>query len=77
VVKVPLTADYRHDVAAMLKAQPAAASSISAIRTIHGDHHAEGPDPRPHRQAPANAILLVDEAYFHYAGKPDYETVTR
>jgi histidinol-phosphate aminotransferase len=76
VVKVPLTGDYRHDVPAMLKA----AAGGGLIYVCNPNNPTATITPKAQireliAQAPSNAILLVDEAYFHYAESPDYETV--
>ncbi len=76
VVKVPLTADYRHDVPGMLKA--AAGGGLVYVCNPNNPTATITPKGQIREliaQAPANAILLVDEAYFHYAESPDYETV--
>lgn len=72
VTKVPLTADYRHDVKAMLAADPNAGlyyvcspnnptGTLTPIEDILwlADNK------------PKDAILLVDEAYIHFAGTPN------
>jgi histidinol-phosphate aminotransferase len=76
VIKVPLTADYRHDVPAMLKA--AAGGGLVYVCNPNNPTATITPKAQIREliaQAPANAVLLVDEAYFHYADSPDYETV--
>jgi histidinol-phosphate aminotransferase len=76
VVKVPLTADYRHDVPAMLLA----ASGGGLVYICNPNNPTATITPKAQireliAQAPANATVLVDEAYHHYADSPDYETV--
>ena len=71
VKRVPLTADYRHDVKAMLAADPNAGlyyictpnnptGTITPIADIEWLR----------ANKPADAIILVDEAYTHFAGVP-------
>jgi len=76
VVKVPLTADYRHDVPAMLKA----AAGGGLIYVCNPNNPTATITPKGQlrdliAQAPAGATVLVDEAYFHYTNSADYETV--
>jgi histidinol-phosphate aminotransferase len=78
IVKVPLTADYRHDVPGMLKAAGAAAGT-GLIYVCNPNNPTATLTPKAQirdliAQA-AGSTILVDEAYFHYADSPDYETV--
>ncbi|HSS49141.1 MAG TPA: aminotransferase class I/II-fold pyridoxal phosphate-dependent enzyme, partial [Thermoanaerobaculia bacterium] len=76
VVKVPLTADHRHDVPAMLKA--AAGGGLLYVCNPNNPTATITPKGQIRdliAQAPANATVLVDEAYHHYADSADYETV--
>jgi len=76
VLKVPLTADYRHDVPGMLKA--AAAGGLIYVCNPNNPTATITPKGQIHdliARAPAGVIVLVDEAYFHYADSADYETV--
>jgi histidinol-phosphate aminotransferase len=75
IVRVPLTADYRHDVAGLLKA----AAGGGLIYVCNPNNPTATLTPKAQvrdliAQA-AGATVLVDEAYFHYADSPDYETV--
>ncbi|MEA2603623.1 MAG: histidinol-phosphate aminotransferase [Acidobacteriota bacterium] len=75
IVRVPLTADYRHDVAGLLKA----AAGTGLIYVCNPNNPTATLTPKAQirelvAQA-AGATVLVDEAYFHYADSPDYETV--
>jgi histidinol-phosphate aminotransferase len=75
IVRVPLTADYRHDVPAMLKA--AAGGGLIYVCNPNNPTATLTPKAQVREliaQA-AGATVLVDEAYFHYADSPDYETV--
>ncbi len=76
VVKVPLAADHRHDVPAMLKA--AAGGGLLYVCNPNNPTATITPKGQIRdliAQAPANATVLVDEAYHHYADSADYETV--
>ncbi|WP_294392576.1 pyridoxal phosphate-dependent aminotransferase [uncultured Sphingomonas sp.] len=71
VTKVPLTADYRHDVRGMLAADPNA-----GLYYICSPNNPTGTLTPLEDIAwladnkPKDAILLVDEAYIHFAGTP-------
>lgn len=76
VVRVPLTADHRHDLAKMLAAAPGAGlfyvcnpNNPTASLTPKGEVRAFL------ARAPREALVLVDEAYFHYADSAEYESV--
>ncbi|HEX4963842.1 MAG TPA: aminotransferase class I/II-fold pyridoxal phosphate-dependent enzyme [Thermoanaerobaculia bacterium] len=76
VVKVPLAAGYRHDVAGLLKA----AAGGGLVYVCNPNNPTATITPKAEIrdlivQAPAGATVLVDEAYFHYADSGDYETV--
>lgn len=76
VVKVPLTADHRHDVPGMLKA--AAGGGLVYVCNPNNPTGTITPKAQIRdliAQAPASATVLVDEAYHHYADSADYETV--
>ncbi|HYX25090.1 MAG TPA: aminotransferase class I/II-fold pyridoxal phosphate-dependent enzyme [Thermoanaerobaculia bacterium] len=79
VVKVPLTADYRHDVPALLKA--AAGGGLVYVCNPNNPTATITPKAQVREliaQVPSTAngaIILVDEAYHHYADSGDYETV--
>jgi histidinol-phosphate aminotransferase len=72
VTKVPLTADYRHDVKAMLAADPNA-----GIYYVCSPNNPTGTITPIEdlvwlaRNKPADAILLIDEAYIHFSGMPN------
>jgi histidinol-phosphate aminotransferase len=74
VVKVPLTADYRHDLDRM---QPAGAG---LVYICNPNNPTASLTPKAEvrsflERAPAGTRVLVDEAYFHYAESGDYESV--
>lgn len=75
VVKVPLTATYAHDLARML-----AAANAGLIYICNPNNPTASITPKKEmreflRKVPAQTMVLVDEAYHHYADSPDYESV--
>jgi histidinol-phosphate aminotransferase len=74
VVKIPLTSDHRHDLERMLPEgaglvylcnpnnPTASLTPKAAVRTFLA-------------RVPVSTLVLVDEAYFHYAESGDYESV--
>jgi histidinol-phosphate aminotransferase len=76
VIKVPLTADHQHDLPAML----AAAGNAGLIYVCNPNNPTATITAKDKMQAflaalPAGVTALVDEAYFHYADDPAYESV--
>jgi histidinol-phosphate aminotransferase len=76
VVQVPLTPEHRHDLPAML----AAAGSNGLIYVCNPNNPTATITPKDRVRAfvaalPPGVTALVDEAYFHYAEDPDYESV--
>lgn len=74
VVKVPLTADYRHDLERMLPA------GAGLVYLCNPNNPTASLTPKAQvrsflARVPASAVVLVDEAYFHYAESGDYESV--
>ena len=75
IVKVPLTKNFSHDLAKML-----AAASEGLIYVCNPNNPTASITPRNEMRefigkVPRGTMILVDEAYFHYADSPDYETV--
>jgi histidinol-phosphate aminotransferase len=75
VVKVPLTNIFGHDLTKMLSA-----ASEGLIYICNPNNPTASITPRNEvrefiAKAPRQTMILVDEAYFHYADSPDYETV--
>jgi histidinol-phosphate aminotransferase len=71
VAEVPLTADYRHDVKAMLAADPNA--GVYYICTPNNPTSTITPMADVEwllANKPAGSIVLLDEAYTHFAGVP-------
>ena len=75
VVKVPLTSSYAHDLPKM-----GASAQKGLIYICNPNNPTASITPRNDvrdfiaRTSP-DTMILVDEAYFHYADSPDYETV--
>ena len=75
VVKVPLTSNFAHDLAAM---KAAAKGGLIYICNPNNPTASITPknDLREFLASTApDTMILVDEAYFHYADSPDYESV--
>ena len=75
VVKVPLTASFAHDLPKML-----GAAKRGLIYVCNPNNPTASITPKNELadfigKAPRETMILVDEAYFHYADSPDYESV--
>src|SRR4051794_7329569 len=75
VVKVPLTSSFQHDLPKMLDSVKA-----GLIYVCNPNNPTASITPKHQLRdfiatAPAQTMMLVDEAYFHYADSPDYESV--
>jgi histidinol-phosphate aminotransferase len=75
VVKVPLTADFHHDLAKM-----GGAAQKGLIYICNPNNPTASITPKNDlrdliAKTSPETMILVDEAYFHYADSPDYETV--
>jgi len=75
VVQVPLTASFAHDVTKML-----AAAGEGLIYICNPNNPTASITPKNEirkllTRAPRETIILVDEAYHHYADSADYESV--
>jgi len=75
VVKVPLTASFAHDLPKML-----AAVKRGLIYVCNPNNPTASITPKNELsefigKTPRETMILVDEAYFHYADSPDYESV--
>jgi histidinol-phosphate aminotransferase len=75
VVKVPLTSTFAHDLDKML-----AAAKGGLIYVCNPNNPTASITPKAELQdfvakTPPATTILVDEAYFHYADSPDYESV--
>jgi histidinol-phosphate aminotransferase len=76
VVKVPLTPSYSHDLEQM-----GAAAQKGLIYVCNPNNPTASITPKNKlrefiAKTSPETMILVDEAYFHYADSPDYETVT-
>src|SRR6266436_4409798 len=75
VVKVPLTSSFSHDLAKM-----SAAAKDGLIYICNPNNPTASITPKDElrefiAKTPRQTMILVDEAYFHYADSPDYESV--
>jgi hypothetical protein len=75
VVKVPLNASFAHDLDKMLTAAKA-----GLVYICNPNNPTASITPKKQlrdfiAKAPNDTIVLVDEAYHHYADSPDYESV--
>ncbi len=75
VVKVPLTVSYGHNLARMT-----AAANEGLIYVCNPNNPTASITPKNEvrefiGKASPQTMILVDEAYFHYADSPDYESV--
>jgi histidinol-phosphate aminotransferase len=75
VVKVPLTSSFAHDLAKML-----AAAKSGLIYVCNPNNPTASITPKGElrefiAKTPSETMILVDEAYFHFADSPDYESV--
>jgi len=75
VVRVPLTSSFGHDLPNMLSA-----ASEGLIYICNPNNPTASITPKSDvrefiAKVPRQTMILVDEAYFHYADNPDYETV--
>jgi histidinol-phosphate aminotransferase len=75
VVKVPLTSRFAHDLPKMLAA---AKEGLIYVCNPNNPTASITPNEELHdfiAKTPRETMVLVDEAYFHYADSPDYESV--
>jgi histidinol-phosphate aminotransferase len=75
VVKVPLTGSFSHNLAKMT-----AAAKKGLIYVCNPNNPTASITPKNEvrdfiAKTPGHTMILVDEAYFHYADSPDYESV--
>ena len=75
VVKVPLTSTYAHDLPKM-----AGSAKAGLIYVCNPNNPTASITPKDEVRdfiatTPAQTTILVDEAYFHYADSPNYESV--
>jgi histidinol-phosphate aminotransferase len=74
-VKVPLTSSFAHDLSKML-----GAAKKGLIYVCNPNNPTASITPKDElrdfiEKTPPETMVLVDEAYFHYADSPDYESV--
>src|SRR6185369_253426 len=75
VIRVPLTAGYAHNLSRMLSA-----ANAGLIYICNPNNPTASITPKKVmreflRKVPVQTMVLVDEAYHHYADSPDYESV--
>ena len=75
VVKVPLTGSFAHDLPKMM-----AAAKGGLIYVCNPNNPTASITPKDElrdfvEKTPGGTMILVDEAYFHYADSPDYESM--
>jgi len=75
IVKVPLTASFAHDLPKML-----AAAKKGLVYICNPNNPTASISPKNEvrqfiEKAPNETMILVDEAYYHYADGPDYESM--
>ncbi|HSS16461.1 MAG TPA: aminotransferase class I/II-fold pyridoxal phosphate-dependent enzyme [Candidatus Dormibacteraeota bacterium] len=75
VLKIPLTSSFAHDLPKML-----AAAKGGLIYVCNPNNPTASITPKEElrdfiAKTPPETMILVDEAYFHFADSPDYETV--
>jgi histidinol-phosphate aminotransferase len=75
VVKIPLTSNFAHDLPKMLSS-----AKGGLIYVCNPNNPTASITPRNELRdfilkAPRETMILVDEAYFHFADSPDYESV--
>ncbi len=75
VVKVPLTGSFAHDLPKMM-----AAAKGGLIYVCNPNNPTASITPKDKlrdfvEKTPRETMILVDEAYFHYADSPDYESM--
>ncbi len=75
VIRIPLTSSFAHDLPKMLSA-----ASEGLIYLCNPNNPTASITPKNEvrnfiAKVPQQTMILVDEAYFHYADSPDYETV--
>ena len=75
VVKAPLTATYAHDLPKMLSS-----AKSGLIYVCNPNNPTASITPKDELRdfiatTPSQTTILVDEAYFHYADSPDYDSV--
>ena len=75
VVKVPLTASFSHDLPKMMSA-----AKEGLVYICNPNNPTASISPKNEvrafiEKAPEKTMILVDEAYYHYADSPDYESM--
>jgi histidinol-phosphate aminotransferase len=76
IKQIPVTADFRHDVAKM------AVPKAGLIYVCNPNNPTSSVTPKKELDSlvanlPSGAVLLVDEAYYHFADSPEYESAMK
>ncbi len=74
-ILVPLTADHRHDLTKMASFKNAGIVYLCNPNNPTASITPKGEVRAFLKAVPPTTVVLVDEAYFHYADSPDYESV--
>lgn len=72
VVKVPLTKDYAHDVKAMAAVKDAGLIYVCNPNNPTGSLTKKADIEWLVANKPAGSVIMIDEAYIHFAGKEDH-----
>ncbi|HEY2712152.1 MAG TPA: aminotransferase class I/II-fold pyridoxal phosphate-dependent enzyme [Chthoniobacterales bacterium] len=75
IVKIPLTSSYSHDLAKMLSAAKKGLIYLCNPNNPTGSITPENEVCDFVAKVPEETMILVDEAYYHYAESSDYESV--
>ena len=75
IVKIPLTPSFSHDLPKMMAAAKKGLVYICNPNNPTASISAKNEVREFVEKAPADTMILVDEAYHHYADSPDYESM--
>ena len=75
IVKIPLTPSFSHDLPKMMAAAKKGLVYICNPNNPTASISAKNEVREFVEKAPADTMILVDEAYYHYADSPDYESM--
>ena len=75
VVKIPLTSDFSHNLEQMGAVKDSSLIYICNPNNPTGSITSKNQVREFIAKTPAKTIILVDEAYFHFADAPEYESV--
>ena len=75
IVKIPLTSSFSHDLPKMMAAAKKGLVYICNPNNPTASISAKNEVREFVEKAPADTMILIDEAYHHYADSPDYESM--